>query len=110
MNRLTVTIRGKQYPCYMTMGAMVYFKRLAGKDVSHLDPTDVEESLAFFYCMMRAASKAEGAEFDADFGSYEDFANAITPDEMQQWQQWQAEQAEEEQAADDAKKKKTARK
>jgi hypothetical protein len=106
----TIRIKGKQYPCYMTMGAIVYFKRLAGKDISRMNPTDVEENLMVLYCVVRAASRAEGVEFDADFGSYEDFANAITPDEMQQWQQWQAEQAEKEQADYAAKKKKTVRK
>jgi hypothetical protein len=105
MKETAIEIGGKRYPCYMTMGAIVYFKRLAGKDISRMDPTDVEESLMVLYCVVKAASKAEGVPFDTDFPTFEDFAVAVTPQQMEDFQALQAA----EQAADDSKKKRAAK-
>jgi hypothetical protein len=82
MKKITISINGKDYPCYMTMGAIVYFKRLSGKDISKLIEGDLEDNLMMIYCVLKAASKAEGVPFDTDFPTYEDFIVAITPDEM----------------------------
>lgn len=73
---MAVRIDGKEYPCRVTMGAMVRFKRKTGFDVSKLDPTDMEGLMAFIWCCVVSACRADSVEFDMDF---EDFADRLTP-------------------------------
>lgn len=42
-----ITIKGKEYPCRITMGAMVRFKRESGKDVSEISKSDVSDLVLF---------------------------------------------------------------
>lgn len=72
-----ITIDGKEYPCRITMGAMVRFKNETGKDVSKMDTTDVVELVTFLWCCIASASKADGVEFGM---SLMDFADRIAPD------------------------------
>ncbi len=74
-----ITIKGKEYPCRVTMGAMLRFKRQTGKDVSSLNDSDVEELLTLLYCCVVSASKADGKTFDMEL---EDFADALDASEM----------------------------
>ena len=53
---------GKEYPCRVTMGAMVLFKRATGKSPSRFSEDDVEEMVQFVYCCVKAACKADGVE------------------------------------------------
>jgi hypothetical protein len=80
-----------------------------GKDICRMDMTDVEEVLALFYCMVKAACKAEGVEFDTDFPTFEDFAVAVTPEQMTEFQAIQeaeqSEQAKETEESDSKKKR-----
>ncbi len=71
-----VRIEDKEYPCRVTMGAMVRFKRKMGFDVSKLDPGDMEGLMAFIWCCVVSACHADSVEFDMDF---EDFADRLTP-------------------------------
>ena len=58
-----IEINGKEYPCRVTMGAMLRFKRETGHDVSKMDPTDVAELVTLLWCCIVSASKADGVEF-----------------------------------------------
>lgn len=74
-----LVIAGKQYPCRVTMGAMVRFKHEAGKDVSELKQTDISELVLFIYCCVKSACNADKEAFDMDF---ETFADSLEPDSV----------------------------
>lgn len=73
---LKLTVGGREYPCRVTMGAMVRFKHTAGKDVGEMNQDDVGELVQFIYCCVQSASKADDVAFDMDF---EAFADALEP-------------------------------
>lgn len=68
----TITIKGKDYPLRITMGAMVRFKRITGKDVSQVGEGDAIELFQFLYCCLVSACKADGIEFNYDFEEFAD--------------------------------------
>ena len=72
-------IAGKEYPCRVTMGAMVRFKNAAGKDVSELKQTDISELVLFIFCCVQSACHADHVDFDMDF---ETFADSLEPDSV----------------------------
>ena len=74
-----LAIAGKEYPCRVTMGAMVRFKNEAGKDVSELKQTDLSELVLFIYCCVKSACNADKETFDMDF---ETFADSLEPDSV----------------------------
>lgn len=74
-----LTISEKSYPCRVTMGAMVRFKRAAGKDVSEIGEKDVSDLILFMWCCVVSACKADGVAFDMEF---EDFADRMEPDTL----------------------------
>lgn len=58
-----LTIKGKDYPCRVTMGAMVRFKRESGKDVSKIEQSDISDLVLFMWCCTASACNADGVEF-----------------------------------------------
>ena len=46
MNKIMIKVGAKEFPCRLTMGAMLQFKRTVGKDVSQMNWEDMEELLA----------------------------------------------------------------
>lgn len=71
-----VEINGKQYPCRITMGAMLRFKRETGKDVTQMNTSDVAELITLLWCCIVSASKADGVEFGMELM---DFADQLDP-------------------------------
>lgn len=86
MNKVSISVGGKAYPCRLTMGAMILFKRNMGYDVSLMKRDeqggDVEEALMLMWCCVKCACKADGVDFEMDF---ETFTCNITPADMQEW-------------------------
>ena len=76
---LKLTVGGREYPCRVTMGAMVRFKHATGKDVSELNQGDIGELVQFIYCCVQSASKADDVAFELDF---ETFADLLEPDSL----------------------------
>lgn len=74
-----MVIGGKEYPCRVTMGAMIHYKRDTGVDVSKLDTTDIESMVRFIWHCVRSACKADGIEFDLDF---DEFADRLDPETL----------------------------
>lgn len=72
-------IAGKQYPCRVTMGAMLRYKNMTGADVSTLVDGDTIGALTFLYCCVVSTCKADGVEFSMDM---ETFADGLEPDDM----------------------------
>lgn len=79
MHSIEVTIHGAKYPLRMSMGAMLRFKNLTGKEINDVDMTALSELATVFYCCVASACKAEGRPFDF---SLEEFCDNITLDEM----------------------------
>lgn len=71
-----IQIRGKEYPCRVTMGAMVRFKRESGKDIREVDQTDIGLMLMFVWCCVKSACNADGVEFDVTFDTFADMLEA----------------------------------
>lgn len=67
-----IRIKGQEYPCRVTMGAMVRFKRESGKDIREVDQTDVDQMLMFVWCCVKSACNADGVDFDIAFDKFVD--------------------------------------
>ena len=74
-----IKIKDKTYPCRVTMGALLRFKRASGKDISQADLSDLSETLLFVWCCIQSASKADGVAFDL---SFDDFADLLEPEDF----------------------------
>lgn len=75
-----LTVKGKEYPCRVTMGAMVRFKRETGRDVSTIKESDISDLVLFMWCCVMSASKADDVEFNM---SFEDFADSLEGTDLQ---------------------------
>lgn len=74
-----ITVDGKEYPCRVTMGAMVRFKRESGKDVSMISQSEVYDLVLFLWCCIASACAADGVEWPYPF---ERFADCIGPEDL----------------------------
>lgn len=74
-----ILINGKEYPCRITMGAMMRFKNETGHDVSKMDTTDVVEQVTLLWCCIVSASKADDVEFGIGLM---DFADMLDPETL----------------------------
>lgn len=77
MKKTKIKVGDKEFPCRVTMGAMVRFKNESGKDVSKLEKNNISELVLFVYCCVKSACNADKVEFDYDFQS---FADLMEPD------------------------------
>ena len=75
-----ITVKGETYPCRVTMGAMVRFKRASGRDVSEISKNDVSDMVLFMWCCVASACKAADVAFDL---SFDDIADALEPSGLQ---------------------------
>lgn len=76
---VTVTIGEASYPCRMSMGAMLRFKRETGKEVSEIKEGSISDMAVLLYCCVASACNAEHKPFNL---SLEDFCDAISSDDM----------------------------
>lgn len=98
---LHIVIDGEAYPCYVTAGAMLRFKRESGREVTEMQGT-FEDMLLYLYCCVKSASRRERKDFSYAF---EDFADAVMVEDINRWNA--ALQAEAEAAEDDSEEKKS---
>lgn len=78
MSMMKVNVGGAEYPCRVTMGAMLRFKRETGRDISDISErlTDV---VTWLWCCVASACSADGVEFSY---SLQDFADRVEPSTM----------------------------
>ena len=74
-----ITVKGKEYPCRVTMGALVRYKKESGNDVSQMTEADIAGMILFVWCCVCAACSAD----DVPFGiSFEKFADMLEPGDI----------------------------
>ena len=81
MAKVEITVNGVAYPCRQTMGAMLRFKRETGKEVTEIRG-DISDYCTYLWCCVCSASKHDGLDFDL---SLMDFADSISPEDIQAW-------------------------
>lgn len=82
MAKIEITINGEAYPCYQTMGAMLRFKNETGREVTDINAESFTDLVTYIWCCIVSACKRDGKKFDM---SLMDFADAVTPEDMQEW-------------------------
>ena len=97
MAKVEIQINGVTYPCRPTMGAMLRFKKETGKEVTELTGRDFSDLCTYLYCCIASACAADKVEFKY---SLLEFADAMSPEDMQQW----AESLQENKAESEEKK------
>lgn len=81
MKKIEIKIDGKEYPCRQTMGAMLRFKQETGKEVTEIGG-NLSDICAYLFCCVASACRKDNVPFDM---SLMDFADSITPDDLNQW-------------------------
>lgn len=82
MAKIEVTINGVKYPCRPTMGAMLRFKRETGREITDIDAKSFTDLCTYLYCCVASASAADKVNFSM---SLLEFADALNPDDMNEW-------------------------
>lgn len=74
-----IQIKGIEYPCRVTMGAMLRYKRESGEDISKLKDDNMEALVLFLWCCVKSACNADGVDF---LYNVDEFADALSPQEL----------------------------
>lgn len=72
----------KEYPCRVTMGAMVRFKDETGRDISEMKQGNVYDMVCFLWCCVVSACCADGIGFEMDM---REFADHVDPVMLGEW-------------------------
>ena len=68
MAEINIKINGTQYPCRLTMGALLAFKRQTGQDISSFkEEVDIEKMLILLGCCIESACRADGLALPEGF-------------------------------------------
>lgn len=78
-----ITIGRESYPCYPTMGAMLRYKDLSGKEVTEIGAHELSELGKYLWCCVASATHREGREFPL---SVQDFADNVDLPTLKEWQ------------------------
>ena len=99
----TIRIAGKDYPCRMTMGAMLRFKQQMGYEVTAVKGESFTDTLTLLWCCVASACAREKIPFDL---SPMEMADAITLEDFGAWKDanFEAVQADASPATDTKKK------
>lgn len=101
MARYEITIDGVTYPFVQTMGAMLRFKDVTGKDFSEFDQSKTSDAIAWIWACAASSSKREGRQFPL---SMEEMADLMTIEDMSECVRMISEARKEEGEATDEKK------
>lgn len=86
MRKGIIDIQGKEYPCRLTMGALVEMKRLSGVDLSKGNVSfDYELMAQLLYCCVKSSCRADSVELP--YKSDIELADVIEPEDFVKWQQ-----------------------
>lgn len=87
---IRITVKGKEYPCRVTMGAMRRFRQMTGRDINTMEETALDDVLAFMYCCLVSTCNADDVPFDM---GYELFCDNLEPDSFAAFNRVQADGA-----------------
>lgn len=79
MEAFKVEINGTSYPCRMTMGAMLRFKRQTGKEVTEVTMDSLSDLAVLLWCCVASACNADKVEFKLGL---EDFCDSLSEAQM----------------------------
>lgn len=77
-----IKIGGKEYPCRVTMGAMLRFNEMTGHDVSKMESSSMADTTKFLWCCIKSACKVDAIEVEMDF---ETFADMLSLDDISEF-------------------------
>lgn len=77
---INIQVGEKTYPFRMTLGAMLRFKRLTGKEATELNQDSVEEVASLLYACLASASAADKIPFSLTF---DEFADLLSTEDME---------------------------
>lgn len=81
MEKAEIIIDGKSYPCRITMGAYLRYKRETGKDFEEEKAGNVTLATLMWCCAV-SSSKHDNREFPL---TLEEFADAVSPNDVASW-------------------------
>lgn len=76
----TITIDGKRYPLVMTMGALLEFKRLTGREATEIADDSISDIIILLHCILKSAQKREGYTYP--YASADELACMLTTEEL----------------------------
>ena len=80
MNKeITCIINGVTYPVIFTMGAMLRYKRLTGKEITEMDQNSLEDAATLIYCAAASGAKSKGIDFPYEL---EDFYDCMSMEDF----------------------------
>ena len=82
MKRIMITINGKTFQCRMTLGAMMQFKELTGREVSEIKGDELSALATLLYCCAASGARTEGKDFPM---SLQEFADNVSVEELSAW-------------------------
>lgn len=82
MKRKEIVINGTAYPCSPTMGAMLRFKKETGREITEINPSSFTDLCTYLWCCVSSAAKRDGKEFNM---TLMDFADNVSPGDMEEW-------------------------
>ena len=74
---IKIAVKGKEYPCRITMGAMRRFRQMTGRDINTMKETELDDILSFMYWCIVSTCNADDVAFDMD---YDLFCDNLEPD------------------------------
>ena len=97
---INIQVGDRSYPFRMTLGAMLRFKRVTGKDLARedLDAGNIEEVAQLLYACLASASVADRVPFSLTF---DEFCDNLSAEDMEAMQALLTEPAEQAEAAGD---------
>lgn len=81
IDSVEITVNGVAYSCKPTMGAMLRFKEETGKEINQMDGGFTDMCI-YLWCCIKSAAARENKEFSL---SVMEFADGVTPAEIQEW-------------------------
>lgn len=67
MAEIKININGTYYPCRLTMGALLAYKRQTGQDIGELEASNIENVLILLGCCLESTCRADGKQLPEGF-------------------------------------------
>ena len=93
--KITVTVDGREYPCYPTMGACVRFHDITGKEVAEIKGWQTSLQCVYLYCCVKSACEREKKEFPYECT---EFCDNVPLEMLYSWLEASSEKVTEEEA------------